>query len=168
MKYILLAASTLDGKIAKHDKHFTDWTSPEDKQHLHKIMDTCDIIIVGNNTYKTAIKPLSKRNCLVLSKSIKKLKQTNNNLVYIDPENTNLKKYLTTQKYKTVCILGGTSIYSLALKNNMVDEIYLTIEPIIFGRGLNLFDINIKKRQFKLITSKKLNKLGSILLHYKK
>ena len=84
MKYILLAASTLDGKIAKHDKHFTDWTSPEDKQHLHKIMDTCDIIIVGNNTYKTAIKPLSKRNCLVLSKSIKKLKQTNNNLVYIN------------------------------------------------------------------------------------
>ena len=164
----MLAATTLDGKIAKHSKHFTDWTSSEDKKHMRQIMNKCDVILVGNNTYKTAIKPLSKRNCLVLSRSFTTIKQINNNLVYINPEKINLKKYLTKQKYKTICILGGTSIYSWVLKNNMLDEIYLTIEPIIFGTGLNLFDIKIKKRQLKLITSQKLNKAGSILLHYKK
>lgn len=168
LKYILLAASTLDGKIAKHDHHFTDWTSPEDKKHLHKILDKCDVIIVGSKTYKTARTPLSKRNCIVFTRSVKTGRHVNDNLLYINPQNVNLKKYLIEKKYKKVCILGGTSIYSWALKNNMIDEIFLTIEPIIFGQGLNLFDINIKKRQFKLASSKKLNKAGSILLHYKK
>ena len=31
-KYRAYAAVTLDGKIAKHTRHFSDWTSKEDKK----------------------------------------------------------------------------------------------------------------------------------------
>ena len=70
----------------------------------------------------------------------------------------------------------------------MLDELYLTIEPIVFGKGINLFSDGpipllskeglelapaltrgevIKYQKFKLISAKKLNRQGSILLHYK-
>ena len=69
IKYIAIAAVTLDGKIAKNKDHVSDWTSPEDKVFMRALLDKSDVIIVGNNTYKTAIAPLSKRNCIVLSRS---------------------------------------------------------------------------------------------------
>lgn len=166
-KYILLAAVTLDGKIARHDNHFTNWTSPEDKQHLRKTLDACDVIIVGNKTYKTAYHRLKKRNCIIFTRSVKNQKRVNDNCLYVNADNVNIKSLLV--KNKRVCILGGTSIYSFALKNNMIDEIYLTIEPYVFGYGLNLFDADIKnRRKYKLASIKKLNNKGAILLHYKK
>ena len=168
-KNILLVAVTIDGKIARHDNHFSDWTSPEDKQHLHKILDGCDVIVVGNKTYKTAITPLSKRKCIVFTRSVKNTKQVNKHCLYLNPKNIDIKSIISKNKYKNICILGGTSVYSFALENNMVDEIYLTIEPLVFGYGLSLFDANIKnKRKYKLISVKKLNKAGTVLLHYKK
>lgn len=168
-KYILLAAVTLDGKIARHDNHFTNWTSREDKQHLRNILDKCDVIIVGNKTYKTAYHRLRKRNCIVFTRTVKNTKQENARCLYVNAENVDIKSLIAQKKYKNICILGGTSIYSFALENNMVDEIYLTIEPYIFGNGLSLFDAKIKnKRKFKLVSIKKLNSKGSILLQYKR
>ena len=42
----------------------SDWTSPEDKVFMRALLAKCDVVIVGNNTYKTAIKPLSKETVL--------------------------------------------------------------------------------------------------------
>src|SRR3989338_2902841 len=70
MRSIAIAATTLDGKIALERDHFSDWTSPEDKAFMRKLLDEADVIVVGNNTYKTAEKPLSRRNCIVLTSSI--------------------------------------------------------------------------------------------------
>lgn len=167
MKYILLVAVTIDGKIARNKKHATSWTSKEDKDHMHKILDKCDLIIIGNNTFKTAKKPLSKRNCLVLTRSVKTTKVLNDNCTYLNPKSTNIKTL--TKGHKNICILGGTETYSFALKNNMVDEIYMTIEPYIFGYGLNLFDTLTKKQQkLQLKSVKKLNNKGTLLLRYSK
>lgn len=169
-KYILLAAVTIDGKIARHRHHLSsDWTSRADKKHLRQILDQAEIIIVGNKTYKTAYRPLAKRNCLVLTRSIDKTLQKTDNCLYCNPEKVSLKKILAERGYKNICLLGGTATYSLALAKGLVDEIYLTIEPYIFGSGLNLFDLKIKNKQsYKLISVKKLNKRGTVLLHYKK
>ena len=86
----MITAVTLDGKIAKNKNHFTDWTSKEDKDFLHSIFDKSDVIIVGNNTYKTSIKPLSKRNCIVFTKSVKIIKQASTNCLYINPNNIDI------------------------------------------------------------------------------
>ena len=181
MKFIAIAAITIDGKIAKHKDHMSDWTSPEDKIFMRALLDKCDVIIVGNNTYKTAVKPLSKRNCIVLSRVLNSPPARggvrgggSNNLLYCNPAKTNLKKLVTKLKYKKIAILGGAQTYSFCLENNLIDEIYLTIEPIIFGSGINLFaDIPLlakerlgEVKKFKLTSIKKLNKQGSLLLKY--
>lgn len=172
IKFVAIAAVTLDGKIAKHSKHFSSWTSKEDKDFLHKELDKSDVIIVGNSTYKTAIKPLSKRNCIVLSREVSPSPsegRVGERLQYCNPAKTNLKKLIRNHNYKTIAILGGAQTYAYCLKNNMLDELYLTIEPIVFGQGLSLFESNsIFSKHFKLLSVKKLNSHGSILLKYKK
>jgi len=168
-KYIAIAAVTLDGKIAKSKNHMSDWTSKEDKDFLHKMLDKCDVVLVGNNTYKTAVEPLSKRNCIVLTGKIKKPLQKSKNLLYINPKATNLGRLIAKKKYRRVAILGGTQTYSYCLENNLLDEIYLTIEPLVFGKGINLFESQkFIEYKFKLASIKKLNSNGTLLLHYKK
>jgi len=168
-KYTAIAAITLDGKIAKSKNHMSDWTSPEDKVFMRGILDKSDVIIVGNNTYKTAVRPLSKRNCIVFSRSANQPVKKSANLTYCNPANINLRQLIKDKKYKTVAILGGAQTYAWCLENNLLDEIYLTIEPVVFGRGINLFE-NKKflNKYFKLASVKKLNHKGSLLLNYKR
>jgi dihydrofolate reductase len=168
-KYIAIAAVTIDGKIAKDPKHFSDWTSPEDKIFMRALLDKCDVIIVGNNTYKTAKKPLSKRNCIVFTSQVTSTLRKNDNLLYCNPKKVNLKKLIAKFKYRRVAILGGAQTYTYCLENGMLDELYLTIEPIVFGKGIDLFTSkNSLDSKFKLISVKKLNSQGSLLLRYKK
>jgi len=167
-RYIALAAVTIDGKIAKNTKHFSNWTSPEDKIFLRRMLDKSDVIIVGNNTYKTAKKPLSKRNCIVLTSSVTTPAQKNSNLAFFNPKFANLKNFIKNQGYKTVAILGGAQTYGYCLSQGMLDDLYLTIEPITFGAGINLFDgARAKQKRWKLVSIKNLNRTGTLLLHYR-
>jgi len=198
-KYIAIAAITLDGKIAQGPNHMSSWTSKEDKDFLHRMLDKCDVVLVGNNTYKTAIKPLSKRNCIVLTRAAPLLPlgegaamhraADEGSVIYCNPQKSDIKKLIRDRKHKTVAILGGAQTYTFCLQNNLLDELYLTIEPIVFGHGMDLFSVfpllplgegtpmqrgvdegskKSKDYKFKLLSIKKLNKQGSLLLHYKK
>ena len=165
MRCIAIAATTIDGKIALDAEHFSDWTSPEDKDFLHEMLDESDVIVVGNNTYKTAIEPLSKRNCIVFTSSVPISERKSGRLFLVNAQAADVRKILET--YKTVAILGGTQTYTYFLENDLLDEIYLTIEPLIFGRGLNLFESSKNiDAPFRLESTKKLNEKGSLLLHY--
>src|SRR3989344_3206281 len=77
------------------------------------------------------------------------------------------KTFLREMLDKSDVVLGGTKTYSWFLENDLLDELYLTIEPITFGRGLPLFDTSkALETRFKLESSKQLNERGAVLLHY--
>ncbi len=168
--YIAIAAMTVDGKIATRSGEFTGWTSKEDKDVLHRILDDADAVIAGRTTYESAKKPLSKRNCIVFTHSAGNaagLRNVSEKCLFCDPQKADIKRIIQEAGYKKIVVLGGTQTYTYCLRNNMLDEIYLTIEPIVFGKGLSLFEdkaADIRKLTF--ISLKKLNKNASILLHY--
>lgn len=165
MRTIAIAAITVDGKIALGPEHFSDWTSPEDKAFMRGLLDKADVVVVGNNTYKTAIEPLSKRNCIVLTSSVKTAERRADNLLFWNPEGADASSVLN--KYNMVALLGGAKTYSYFLQNDLLDELYLTIEPIAFGRGVSLFDHQADlPAHFSLLSMEKLNEGGTVLLHY--
>jgi dihydrofolate reductase len=158
---------TLDGKIALHASHFTDWSSPEDKQFLHEFLHNADVVVVGNNTHEIAPKELEQYNRIVLTTSVATTERTSEKLLLCNPETTEVAPLLAS--YKTVAIAGGTATYTYFLERDLLDEVYLTIEPIVFGSGLNLFALTRDtKSRFQLVSTKKLNERGSLLLHYKR
>jgi dihydrofolate reductase len=165
-KIVAIAAITIDGKIARNQGHFTDWTSPEDKIFLRGFLNTCDAVVVGNNTYKTAEAPLSKRNCIVFTRDVETIEQVRENLLLCNPSNVPIKGVL--EPYRMIALLGGTQTYSYFLQRNLIDELYLTVEPIVFGDGLSLFKCENDTLAFRFVSVEKLNERGALLLHYQR
>ncbi|MBI5458012.1 dihydrofolate reductase family protein [Candidatus Kaiserbacteria bacterium] len=164
---IAIAVMTLDGKIARHHHHFTDWSSPEDKQFLREFLQRTDIIVVGHNTHEIASKELGKYNRIVLTTSVATTERKDEKLLLCNPESVDVRPLL--EPYKLAGILGGMDTYTYFLERGLLDELYLTIEPLVFGQGLDLFaSTKIITKQFKLESVKRLNERGSLLLHYTK
>ncbi len=157
-------AQTLDGKIGKDESHKADWTSSEDKKIFIEITKKAGVIIMGNSTYKTIGFPLKNRLNCILTRNTKDKKNIEGELEYFENFNELLKN-LENRGYKEAILCGGSKINSLFIKNNLISEIYITIEPKIFGNGISLFsdidlDINLE-----LIESINMN--NSCILKYK-
>jgi dihydrofolate reductase len=50
-----------------------------------------------------------------------------------------LLRELESRGFKEVAICGGSAIYTMFMKSGLVDRLYLTIEPVVFGDGIGLF-----------------------------
>lgn len=160
-------ASSIDGRIAKSGKSGADWTSPEDWNFFQKSLRKVDAVIVGHNTFNVAQDRLKRRETIVLTSKVNKLKAQNKTF-FLNPKRSNLKKFLENQKCKKVAILGGAKVYDFCLKNKMMDELFVTIEPYVFTAGISMFSgREFKKYKFLLQSVKKLNKKGTLLLKYK-
>lgn len=166
-KYQLIAAVTIDGKIARQEKPGTSWTSPADKASLHKKLDRCDCLVVGHTTYQAAINKLAQRNCIVFTHSMSGGNQRKR-CHYLNPQRINLDAFIRSHRYRTVGVLGGVSVFNYFLQRNLIDDLYLTIEPLVFGDGLPLTDARMSNRSYRLRSVRRLNVLGTLLIHYQK
>ena len=166
--YYAVAAISIDGFIARYPGESSrQWTSKEDYRHLQKMENRADVLLLGRTTYEVARKGLSKRNCIVLTGKVKGVKRIGEKLTFLNPENKNLEKFIEEKKYRKVCVLGGRGAYNYCLEKNLLDELWITIEPVLFGAGIGMFSKKVTLKKMKLVSAKKLNKKGTILLHYK-
>lgn len=163
MHVILMMAVTADGLIAKNDHHFPDWTSREDKEYFAKITKESGVVIMGGKTYSTLPGPLPGRLNVVFTeeKNPPKIK----GVKWVSGELEPVLRELEEMGHKSAILGGGTFLNTLFLKKKLINEMILTIEPRLFGRGLTLFgkDFDI---ELKLLDVKKINK-NTIMLKYK-
>ena len=156
----IIAAITADGFIAKNSSHLASWTSKEDKKFFVEKTKGAGVVIMGLNTYKTIGKPLPGRLNIVYSKTEKDLE----GVEVTQDEPSKLLNNLGERGYKEVAITGGAQIYTMFMEANLVDKLYLTVEPILFGNGMGLFTkyLDIK---LKLQSTQKLND-NTVALEY--
>jgi dihydrofolate reductase len=164
--FSIVAVLSLDGRIARDSKHFTGWSSREDKEFLHSFLDNSDVVVVGRNTWVAARHRLSKRNCVVFTSKVDGVVVKGENLVFFNPRKSDFFDFVSKSGFVKVAVLGGSMVFSYFLDNGLVDNIYLTVEPLVFGSGLCLFDSKFEIRKFNLVSFKRLNSNGSLLLHY--
>lgn len=162
-RYIAFVAASVDGRISLSSKHPPDWTSNEDWKFFQKSLSQIDAVIVGRNTYQSAAERLRKRNTFVLSSRPKTLVQRGT-VTFVNPAKVNLPQLL--EGYKSVAVLGGGAVYRFMLEHNLLDEIFITVEPFIFGRGKEMFAGGNQTKQVSLLSVKRLNRTGTLLLHY--
>ena len=170
-KIIMVMVTSVNGKITfGNDPDIYQWTSSEDSQMFFDMVKKADMVIMGSLTYqsiRSKINPNSGPFRLVITRNPQKF---NNDSIPDRLEfsaDTPLKifnKYKST--YKNILLLGGGEINSLFLKSKLVDELYLTIEPLIFGSGKDLIAESDLKINCNLLKVKKLNKKGTLLLVY--
>lgn len=156
----IIVATSADGFIAKDPKEpSTNWTSKEDKTHFIETTKKAGAIVMGLNTFKTIGKALPGRRNIVYSEQI--IEVPNIETTSLAPKE--LIEKLEKEGVKDLAICGGATIYTTFLKSDLVNKIYLTIEPIIFGSGIKLFNEPIEQR-FKLIKSEQ--KGETVFLEY--
>ena len=138
MKVTLLMALTVDGKIARHENQFIDWSGEADKKMFVQMTKKAGVLIMGSRTYDTIGRPLPGRKNIVMTRN-KSRQSDHPDLIFTDKSPTEILKDLTTSGYTEVLLTGGSTINTLFAKQNLIDEIVLTICPKIFGTGINLF-----------------------------
>lgn len=160
IRVFIVAAQTADGFIAKDEHHAAFWTSKEDKQRFVELTKRAGVVVMGSTTFKTLPRPMKERVNIVYSRSEKFLGAE---MTQDDP--ITLVKKLEARGFKEVAICGGASIYTMFLKAGVVDTIYLTVEPLLFGQGIALCNEPVST-QLALVSESK-TESGTVFLEYK-
>ena len=171
MKTVLIFVSTLDGKVTKWgDPHVRSWSSQEDQDYFKTTWDNNRLIIMGSNTFDVEpIKPTSNHLLVILTGQPSKYKsyEIAGQLEFRNESPVHLAKRLENEGHEHMLVVGGAHVATSFLKDQLVDELWLTIEPRIFGVGGNFaiedqLDINLQ-----LISSETVNKEGTLITKYR-
>lgn len=143
---------TVDGIIAKNKSHNADWTSKADKKAFIGETKKHGVIIMGDTTFDAmGQKSLPGRLNLILSSQPEKYqdKVVPDQLEFIKAPPKDVVKNLEQCGFESAILGGGARTNSYFLKAGLVDEILITVEPKIFGVGLNFtegeeFDLDLK------------------------
>jgi dihydrofolate reductase len=159
MHVFIIAAVTADGFIAKDEKHSAFWTSKDDKKRFVELTKRAGVVIMGSNTYSTLPRPLKERVNIVYSKS-----KTFEGAETTQKNPVDLLQELEGRGFKEVAICGGSQIYTMFMKAGVVNRIFLTVEPLVFGKGISLFNEPIN-HPLTLVSAGQ-GENGSLLLEY--
>lgn len=146
-KVTLFIASSLDGFIARKDGGI-DWLFTDGDYGYKDFYDSIDTVLMGRKTYELARKlgeGFVGKTCYVFSKQEREAPQKSVKFV---SNPSGLVKKLVNEPGKGIFLEGGGETISLFLNRGLIDEIVLSIHPILIGDGIPLF-ANLK-RQAKL------------------
>jgi dihydrofolate reductase len=170
MKTILVFVSTLDGKVTKWgDSYIKSWSSHRDQDYFNKIWNDSRLIIMGSNTFNAEpIKPNSNHLLVIMTRHPSKYKsyEVLGQLEFTNESPAALSKRFKMEGHEKMLMAGGAHLATSFLKEQLIDELWLTIEPKIFGIGGNFateekLDINLQ-----LISCDKVNEQGTLFTKY--
>lgn len=145
MKVVLVMVMTADGCIAKSESQSSlDWTTKEDMQFFVRKTKECGAVIVGNTTYKTIGKPLPGRLMKIMTRDTLRAKESvAGEAEFTAASPQEVLSELEERGYDQVALIGGSTINGLFLEAGLVDELFLSIAPHLFGNGVRLAKANL-------------------------
>lgn len=158
-------AVTINGYIAKEDDN-TSWISQEEWDSYSAMLRKAGNMIIGHRTYDILTKQpefseLKDVKIVVVShQDFKTL--ANNHLTARTPR----RALELLKNVNEVVVAGGGILNSTFMKEGLIDEMYLDLEPLVFGKGIKLFADDDFEYNLELLET---NKIGSntVQLHYK-
>jgi dihydrofolate reductase len=147
------------------------WASPEDLGQFNAMIGTSDAVVMGRKTFDTIQdslhhRPKLLRIIMTQSPDTYSHMRAEGIVEFTDKKPTDILSDLRERGLKSILIAGGSSIHSLFLQKNLVTDLYLTVEPYIFGSGIPFLQAYAGAAKLKLISLDRLNDQGSLLLHY--
>ena len=172
MKIIGIAAISLDGCITKHGLEEVSFTSKEDKKYFHEILRTFDCNLFGSKTFEAIkgkiLNTLTKdRLRVVLTRHPERFSPyvQQDLLEFKSGDILKILDELKKRNMKRCAILGGSQVYTECIQHGVMEELWVTLEPLGFGRGKRIFEGQVEFH-FRLATVEHLSQ-DTLLLKYR-
>ena len=148
-KVSLHMVSSLDGFIAKKDGDLS-WLHSSDRYEkgislseadIEAYLSKIDCYVMGSHTYEHALElgwPYGDHPVIVLTN--RSLHSDKESVQFYAGDLPQLIEKNLYPKYKNIWVVGGSMLAKDFLRLNLIDEIILSIMPIILGNGLLFFD----------------------------
>lgn len=171
MDITILAASSVDGRLTNNSQApDRSWISPEDLDHFYESIADHNLVVMGRKTYQV-MRPVSrnKRLYVVLTRSPDKYsdRQRPGKKEFSNETPEALVKRLTAEGYTKMLIIGGGDINAVFINAGLVNLLYITIEPYLFGDGIELLGGVPATAALHLEEHSRLNDKGTLLLKYR-
>lgn len=180
-KIILFDVITLDGFFEGPEREI-DWHQVDDEFNEFAIeqLQEFNLLIFGRITYELMANYWPTTAALADDPNIAKTMNSIPKIVFsralakADWNNTTLVKEfraedvlsLKQQAGKDIGIFGSSHLAVSFMKNNLIDEYRILINPLILGRGRTLFHGIDQRMNFQLLRTKVFHN-GNVLLSYK-
>lgn len=149
MRLSVFVATSIDGYIARKDGSL-DWLDRANEQlpkdldsGFHAFLSSIDVLVMGRKTFEYVMNsgqwPYGDKKIVVLSSGPVSIPDTHRKTVRsskLAPKD--LIKELQESGAHHIYVDGGKTIHSF-LKENLIDEMIITIMPVALGEGIPLF-----------------------------
>lgn len=170
MKKVLVFVSTLDGKITHWgEPNVKTWSSKEDKEYFKKIWDESSITVLGSGSFNVGpIKTSPANHLIVMTRTPAKYNdfEVPGQLEFSDQTPAQIVARCEKEGVEQMLIAGGAHVATSFFKAQLIDEIWLTIEPKIFGTGGNFVINENLDIDLQLISLEKVNERGTLIAKY--
>ena len=171
-KVISYIAASLDGYIAgkNDDLGFLSIVEQEGQDYGYKeFLQTVDTIIIGRRTYDKVISmgfpypgPDSDLDVYIITH---RERPAEGRITYYTGDLAALIHGLKSKPGKNIFCDGGAEIVNLLLGQKLIDEIVISVIPILLGDGIRLFKDGRPEQKLMLQSSASFEK-GLVQLHY--
>jgi dihydrofolate reductase len=167
-KVVLGLGISLDGYIARLDGSVDFLFMPKDYS-MAPFFATIDTALMGRKTYDVALKMGggtyndSGLKSYVFSHS--QLPVERGGVTFVNESPKSFVEKLRKRPGKNIWLMGGGELARDFLKDDLVDELYIGVVPVLIGEGLPLFPSGFPQREFSLLENKTFSK-GMIALKY--
>lgn len=168
-KHILYISMSLDGYIAKveDDLSFLEIVEKEGEDYGYtNFITKVDTVIIGRKTYDWITSqvefPYTDKITYIITRTPK---INNQDKIYYTNDLRSLIVKLKQEAGQNIFCVGGAEIVDTLLKENLIDEMIISIIPILLGNGIALFKKDVPEQKLNLLSTKQFDS-GLIQLHY--
>lgn len=158
MKVTVYMAISANGYIAELDGT-TSWVSESDWDQLKIYIKSSDAVVMGKHTYEVSEKdgdfPYGDILNVVLT-SQPAVYSAQNKTLFTNSSPKDLINNLKEKGMQNVLLIGGGITNARFMNDGLVDEIVLSVHPIILGKGIKVFNDFEKNINLTLTETKSL------------
>jgi dihydrofolate reductase len=167
-KVTYYVACSVDGFIAHEDGSVDAFYGRDAGFDFEATLAAYDVLLMGRKTYDLSRRlgdstDPNKEN-YVFSSTLQESPDKNVEIISTDP--AQFVRNLNAKNGKDIWLVGGAELATLLFKENLIDDIILKVNPVLFGVGISLFSSAIKETELELVDSK-VYRNSFLVLHYR-
>ena len=170
-KVVLYISASLDGFIAKpgDDLSFLNAMEKEGEDYGYAAFTSqVDTVIMGRKTFDWVFRAINnvphpeKDTYIITGKARAPIGKTQ----FFTGDVVALVRKLKSQPGGIIYCDGGAQLANTLLRAGLMDELVVSVIPVLLGGGLRLFEEGIPERRMELVSSKAYE-MGLVQLHYR-